>query len=182
MRKSIIRSALLGILTLVFAVPGVALAVGGKESCSLQGTWFGIVGPDDTRTVGYLLTAAGKSENMGTNIVEYPNYDPTLGIPDPPFSLAVTISDSRGNWVRTSGNTFDYTFTGFALDEFNNPVYISKISGQVTLYNDCQYADITATLEAFAPFTNPFLDDPILVTSLGEFSAYRARVDLPEID
>lgn len=181
MCKSIIRSALLAILLLGFSIPGAALAGGGEKGCSNIGTWIGIAGPDDMSPAGWITTVIGKSNNEGVNVIEFPNYDPTLGIPLPPFKDAVLISNSRGNWVRTGGNTFDYTFTGFALDAENEPVYISKISGQVTIYGDCQFQYITAYLEAYAPDENPFTGvrlnpEPFY---LGEFYGYRASVDLP---
>ena len=180
MSKSIMRKALLGFLLLGFIVPGAALAGGADKGCSNIGTWFGIAGPDDMTHTGFIASVMGKSNNRGINILEYPNYDPSLGIDEEPFKSAVRITDSHGNWVRTGGNTFDYTFSGFALNAANEPVYISKISGQVLLYGDCQYQYITAILEVFLPFMDPRHDEPIVPPiNLGEFYAYRAKVDLP---
>lgn len=197
MRKNTIYGALLGILLLGFTIPGVALADGGGEGCSNIGTWFGVAPfpPDQmpppsvvippppwdvTYLTGWVASALGKSNNEGTNIFEYPIFDPTLGIEDPPFSLAARLGDMRGNWKRTGGNTFDYTFMGFAFDASNMPVYIAKVSGQVTLLIECQYQHTTAVMEVFLPFMSPFHDSgPIAVIPLGEFYGYRAKVDLP---
>jgi len=197
MRKNIIYGALLGILMLGFTIPGVALADGGGKGCSNIGTWFGVAPfpPDQmpapsvvippppwdvTYLTGWVASALGKSNNEGTNIFEYPTFDPTFGIEDPPFSLAARIGNMRGNWKRTGGNTFDYTFMGFAFDASNMPVYIAKVSGQVTLFKKCQYQYTTAVMEVFLPSMNPFHDSgPIAVIPLGEFYGYRAKVDLP---
>ncbi len=89
------------------------------------------------------------------------------------------MTDFRGNWVRIDGNTFDYTFMGFAVDESNMPVYIAKVSGQVSQFDDCQYQYTTAVMEVFLPFMSPFHMEPIATIPLGEFYAYRAKVDLP---
>jgi hypothetical protein len=196
MRNNIIRGALVGILMLAFASSSVALADEGK-GCSNIGTWFGVapfppgqmppptveIPPppwDATYLTGWVASAFGKSSNEGTNIFDSPMFDPTLGIEQPPFSLAVRLGDMRGNWKRTGGNTFDYTFTGFAYDASNMPVYIAKVSGQVILFEECQYQHTTAIMEVFLPFMSPFHGSgPIAVIPLGEFYGYRAKVDLP---
>ncbi len=179
MRKSIIRAALLAILSLGFAFPGVALADDAEKGCSNLGTWFGVMGPGDTRLTGWSGTVTGKSSNMGTNSLSFPTFDPTFGLDVPPFSLAVSMTDFHGNWVRTGGNTFDYTFMGLALDAANVPVYIAKISGEVSLFDDCQYQYTVAVMEVFLPSMSPFHMEPITVIPMGEFYAYRAAVDLP---
>ena len=70
---------------------------------------------------------------------------------------------------------------GFAFDVSNMPVYIAKISGQVTLFNHCQYQYTTAVMNVFLPSMSPFYDQPYNPEpiSLGEFYGYRAKVDLP---
>jgi hypothetical protein len=200
MRKNIIRAALLVVLLLGFAIPGAALAGEGK-GCSNLGTWFGVgefppVPPEgltpppwpDMFLTGWSVTVTGKSNNEGTNLFEYPNFDPTLAIFVPvgepaPYPMAVRLGSMRGNWKRTGGNTFDYTFMGFAYDEFNIPVYIAKVSGQVVLINNCQYQETTAVMEVFAfsplNYPDPFEDIPDDVFPMGQFYGYRATVDLP---
>ncbi|MGI9236458.1 MAG: hypothetical protein ACR2QZ_03635 [Woeseiaceae bacterium] len=199
MRKSIIRGALLSILLLGITIPGVALAGGGGKGCSNIGTWFGVApfpldptSPpvelppppwDDKYLTGWSVSVMGKSNNKGTNHFEYPVFDPTLAIlglnDTPPFSDAVRIGSMRGNWKRTGGNTFDYTFMGFAFDASSMPVYIAKISGQVVLVERCRYQYTTAIMEVFRPWMRPFQDDPEWEIPLGEFYGYRAKVDLP---
>jgi len=180
MRKSIIRGALLSILLLGFTIPGVALAGGGEKGCSNIGTWFGVVAPGDSTLTGWMGTVTGKSSNEGSNNIEFANFDATLGLDFYPFNAAVGITSLHGNWVRTGGDTFDYTFTGYALDENNTPLYIAKVSGHVTLIMGCQYEHITATLEVFAWGVSPFDGEPMLAPiPLDDHYGYRATVDLP---
>lgn len=196
MRNNIIRGALLGILLLGFIIPGAALAGGGK-GCSNLGTWFGVlpiyIDPaaplppdppqlpplpwDSLYLTGWSVTVTGKSNNEGTNLFEYPSFDATLGV----FGNAVRIGSMRGNWKRTGGNTFDYTFMGFGYDASNMPVYIAKISGQVELLEDCQYQKTTATMEVFLPNERPFQDATPIVIDLGEFYGYRAKIVPPAV-
>ncbi len=183
MRSDIIRGVLLGILLLVISIPGIALAGGAEKGCSNLGTWFGVFGPGDTRLAGFFGTVTGKSEQMGTNNLEFPAFDPKLtvfGLNEmEPYKDAVRLTSLRGDWKRTGGNTFDYTFMGFALDASNMPVYIAKVSGQVILEEDCQYQKITAVMKTYWPYQSPF-DGPAFHTlPMGEFYAYRADVELP---
>jgi len=194
MRKNIIRGALLGILLLGFTIPGVALADGGGKGCSNLGTWFGVASSDPSDSApppwedmvlsGWMVNVMGKSNNEGTNDFEFPIFDPKIS-PElavlPPFMYAERIGSMRGTWKRTGGNTFDYTFMGFAYDDENVPVYIAKITGQVVLIENCQYQYTTAIMEVFGPYMNPFDDEPIAPTpiSLGVFYGYRTKVELP---
>lgn len=198
MRKSIIRSALLGILV-GFLIPSVALAGSGEKGCSNMGTFFGVspfppgqVTPpvippppwDTTYLSGWSVTITGKSNNEGTNLFEFPVFDAKftiLGLQDTePFASADRIGSMRGNWIRTGGNTFDYTFMGFAYTAVNMPAYIAKVSGQVVAIEDCQYQYTTAVMEIFWPDMNPFDEnlEPAFVIPLGVFYGYRAKVDV----
>jgi len=201
MRKSIIRGALLSVLLLGMAIPGVTLADGGGKGCSNLGTWFGVspfppdlVPPpveippppwEEMYLAGWWVTVTGKSNNEGTNDFEFPVFDPGFTGSDlaliEPFKSAERIGSMRGNWKRTGGNTFDYTFMGFAYNAFNMPAYIAKISGQVVLLEDCQFQYTTAVMEVFWPYMNPFDDElePEFEVPLGVFYGYRAKVDYP---
>jgi len=130
---------------------------------------------EDKVLTGWMVTVTGKSSDHGTNNLEYPTFDLTLGI----FPAAVRLSTLRGAWERTGGNTFAYTFMGFAVDEFNLPVWIGKVSGTVTLSADCNFETITATMEVFGPDMDPFEDVPWFTEILDEHYGYRADVDLP---
>jgi len=201
MRKSIFYGALFGIL-LGFMIPSAAFAGGGGKGCSNLGTWFGVTpflpdpnqppppippppwDPDPTYLSGWSVTVTGKSNNKGTNLFEYPVFNPKIR-PDlavmEPFKSAERIGNMRGNWKRTGGNTFDYTFMGFAYNASNMPAYIAKISGQVVLIENCQYQYTTAVMEVFWPDMNPFDDElePAFVIPLGEFYGHRAKVVSP---
>lgn len=186
MRNSIFRSALLGILLLGFASPGIALADDDDErGCSNLGTWFGVFAPGDTRLSGYYVTVTGNSELMGTNDFEFPNFDPSF--PDieelqdvEPFASAKYIGSSRGNWKRVGKSRFAYTFMGFAFDEFGIPVYISKVSGETEVLYDCQYQRVSAIMEVYLPWVSPFDGDPIATIPLGTFFGYRASIVMPD--
>lgn len=170
MRTDIVRYMLAGILMLGLAIPGAALAGNGKQGCSLQGSWFGVAGLEDKTLTGWMVTVTGKSEKRGTNNFEYATFDPTLFNN---FPSAVRLSTMRGNWERTGGNTFVYTFTGIALDADNLPVWIGKVSGNITLSADCNFETITATLFVFLPSVSPFDGDPLFPYPLEEHYGYR---------
>ena len=181
MRTDIIRGALLGILLLGFTAPGIALAGDDGKRCSNQGTWFGVTDPlnGDMSLTGWTTTVTGQSGNKGINVLEWPDFDPTLGMAFPPFKDAHHINNMRGVWRRTGGNTFAYSFTGFAYDESNEPVYIAKVSGHVTLLAGCQFERITAYMEVFAPGDNPFLGETLYEFPLLDHWGQRAPLDLP---
>jgi hypothetical protein len=170
MRIGIFRYTLVGILLLGLAIPGVTMADAAEKGCSNLGTWFGVMAPGDTRLTGWLANVMGKSADQGTNDLEYPNFDVTL---DNNFESAVSLSSMRGIWRRTGGRTFDYTFTGYAIDEFGMPVYIATVSGVVTLLEDCRYEHVTATMDIFLPFMSPFHDDPFMSFPLEPHYAYK---------
>jgi len=174
MRNSIIRGALVGILLLGFTIPGVALADGGEQGCSNFGTWFGVTDVGNTTLTGWMANIMGKSANEGTNDLEYPTFDVTL---DNNFESAVALSSMRGIWRRTEGKTFDYKFTGYAIDEFGAPVYIATVRGEVTLLEDCLYQFITATMDIFLPFMSPFHDEPFMSFPLEPLIAYKMTFD-----
>ncbi len=181
MRSDIIRGALLGFLLLAFAIPGIALAGDDEKTCSNMGTWFGVADPldGDMTLTGWTTTVTGQSANTGVNVIEWPDFDPSLGLAFPPFSEAHHISNMRGLWKRTGGKTFDYSFTGFAYSESNERVYIAKVSGSVTMLGGCDYEFITAYFEVFAPGDNPFLAGPIFEMPLPDHWGQRAKLALP---
>ncbi len=175
-----LRYVLASILMLGLAIPGVALADNDDDSdgrrCSNLGTWFGVVGPEDTTFTGWVVTVTGKSKNHGTNNFEFPYLDPTFG---GTFDVA-RISSMRGNWERTGKNTFIYTFTGFAVNAENKPVYIAKVSGDVEIMPGCQFEYITAMVELFYPWVNPLEGDWFYRVEQEPHWGYRAFVDLAE--
>lgn len=173
MKTSKYRSVLVCVLMLGFSVPSAAIAENAGQGCTLQGTWFGVVSPDDTTLTGWMVTAAGKSANEGTNNLEYPTFDPTFG---GMFPTAARLSTLRGAWERTGGNTFAYTMFGIAVDEFDVPVWIGKLSGNIIISSDCRSEQITAALEVFSPGQSPF-EDVGFVIALPTHYGYRASVE-----
>jgi hypothetical protein len=94
MRTDIIRGALLGILLLGFTAADIALADDSEKGCSNIGTWLGVASPGDTRLTGWSLNVMGKSEKMGTNIIDFPTFDPKL---EPDFAgVPVYIAKTSG--------------------------------------------------------------------------------------
>ncbi len=159
MRK--LRYVLAGILMLGLAFPVMTLADDDDDSdrrrCSNIGTWFGVVGPEDSTLTGVFWTVIGKSENYGTNIVEQLNR-PTPSILDL-FPGAVQTSSVRGDWHRTSNTTFAYTMTGYSVDVDGNMVGIVKFKGNVEMYDDCEFAYVTAKVDIYYPPNSPFADN-----------------------
>ena len=183
MRNDIIRGVLLGILLLGFTVPGIALAGDDERACSNIGTWFGVVGIGNTTLAGWSGTTTGKTDKMGSVSIDFPTFDPSfVDVPEvpyvEPFVSADYIGAVRGNWKRIGKNEFEYSFMGLAFDEFGDPVYVAKISGTFEIVENCQYQYITSVMEVFLPSMSPFDMEPIAVIPLGEFYAYRAKVDV----
>jgi hypothetical protein len=170
-----LRRILLGSLMLCMAIPGLALAEGapqaghGPTRCEFQGTWFGVTSPTDLTLTGWMVTVEGKSHDTGTNNLEYPTFDPTLGGAFP----AARITTLRGVWERTGGNTFAYSFMGFAVDGSNIPVYIAKVSGTITLSRDCGTEALTASMALYAPNVSPFNGTPFYTVDLPKHYGYR---------
>lgn len=174
------------IMMLGLALPGVTQADGNAKGCIFDGTWFGF-NPGTGALTGWVVTVAGQSSKAGTNNLEHSYFDPTLsGL----FPSAARLSTLRGAWVRTGGNTFDFTMVGMALDVANQPVWVGKLTGHIIIDEGCMTETIAGTkLEVFASDQNPYtgtkmelpygLANPIaLPTHFG----FRASVDLPEVE
>jgi len=168
--------------SLVGAMVSVAASadVDSGKGCQLQGTWFGVDSPETKHLTGWTVSVAGQSSNRGTNILEYPTFDPTLGQVLP----ATRVSALRGAWERTGGNTYAYTMTGIAVNDNQEAIWIGKLSGNIVLSADCNSETITAKLEVFLPAygETPFDGAPVYVPviQLPTHYGYRAYVDLAE--
>ena len=177
MRKLIVLACVaLGFATSALAGPPAAPPEpSGGKGCQFQGTWFG-VDPDTHALTGWMVTVAGQSANQGTNNLEYPGFDASLGMGLP----AVRLSTLRGAWQRVGGNEFDYTMIGMAVAVDGTTVWIGKLSGHITLSADCKTEYITAALEVFLdPSVSPFDGEPTFTVPLDPHYGYRASVDLP---
>lgn len=180
MNTKILRGAFATLLVVSLMIPGLAYAGDAGKGCSFQGTWFGVQNPEDARLTGWMVTVAGQSSNGGTNNLEYPGYDTTLG---GAFPAAVRLSTLRGAWQRTGGNTFAYTMTGIAVDANNLPVWFGKLSGNITLSSDCATETITGKLDVFVPgmtgYESPFDGTPVVTAPLPTHYGRRVYLDLP---
>jgi hypothetical protein len=176
MNTKFLRGVFATLLIVALTVPGLAFANGGGKGCSLQGTWFGVTDLGETMPTGWMVTVTGQSNSSGTNNLEYPTFDVTLG---GFFPAADRMSTLRGAWERTGGNTFAYTMIGFVVDADGAPVWIAKLSGNITLVANCNYERIAAKLEIFLPGTSPFDGFPFHVIEMPIHYGYRAYVDMP---
>jgi len=160
---------LLTILLASFGAAGVATAGEGGKDCSPLGTWLQ-VNPDTHVLAGFLSTSDGQSRNEGTITLENPGFGLTLfGL----FPDAVAGSGDRGVWKRTGGKTFKYSLMGTAVDSSSAIVWIRKISGTITMFDDCKMEKITAVMAVYLPTDNPFEGTPLYEFDLGDLYAYR---------
>ena len=168
------RNVLACVLMLGFAIPGAAIAGDARNGCSLLGSWFGVDSLVDKNLTGWMVTVTGKSENQGTNNFEYPNFDPTFF---GNFPTAVRLSSSVGAWQRTGGNTFEYSFIGFAMDVAGQIVGISKAVGEISLSDNCNAETLTAIVDLYYPPNSPFTDSPDNQLDFGGLYGYRVQLD-----
>jgi len=164
--------AVMAIMLGAIAVPGTVAAAEGK-GCSIIGSWYGY-GPDGL--INWIVNVQGPSQSYGTNNIESLVFDYTMG---GAFD-AVKGTNLRGVWERTGGNTFSITMIGYAVNAENVPVWLGKMSGNVTLVDDCNEEELTLTMEIFAPDQDPFTDVPAYGGGPLPFhEGYRMRVDPP---
>ena len=174
MKTKILRFVVSSILVLGLAIPGAAFAGGAGKGCSIQGTWFGVDNLDDLRPTGWVVTATGRSDNHGVNVLEFPTFDFTLG---GAFDQVVDGSANRGVWRRLSGNRFEYSFSAIAVDADNNLVYTARVTGTSTLTHHCMFETITAYMELFIAGQSMFKDVPYMEFPLAEHYGYRYTLD-----
>ena len=172
MKARTLRMMLIASVAVACAAPAIAMAGSSGKGCSLLGTWFGIDPADQTLT-GWMVTVQGSSNNEGTNILDFPTFDVTL---DGAFP-AVDGSAIRGRWVRTGGNTFDYSFMSILTDYERMPVWIAVVSGNIEISSDCMVETINGKLDVFLPDMSPFQDEPLLTLPLP--THYGRRYDRP---
>jgi hypothetical protein len=180
MKKLIVLACVgLGLATTAFAgkppKPVPTPAPVADTSCQFLGTWFGIESPENPVLTGWMVSVTGQNSSHGTNNLEYPTFDPTLGVGLP----AVRISTLRGLWQRTGGKTFTYSFMGMGVAADNSPVWIGRVSGNITLSDDCKTEYITAKFEVFPAGVSPFTGTPIMVKDLDPHYGKRYELDMP---
>jgi hypothetical protein len=166
---------MLGCLALAlacFATSGVASAGAPGNDCSPIGAWID-ADPDTHVLRGWLSTFTGQSSDGGTINLENPGFD--LGLSDI-FPTAVNGSGDWGVWKRTGGNTFKYRLMGTAVDSSGAIVWVRKISGMITILDDCKTLKITAVMAVYLGTDNPFEGTPLFEIDLGDLSGYRLTV------
>jgi hypothetical protein len=179
-------TALLSLALIMLPLAANANGPGGpeepKDGCKLLGSWYGY--DTDTLNVWWLSTASGQSSSQGTVILEVPGFDATLPVDDiPTFPDVVGMTALRGVWKRTSGNTFEYTVLGIAVDAAGQSHYVGKLTGTETLSEDCGTMFLQETyLQIYLPNMDPFSDNAIAgPIPFPDHYGYRMEVDLPEI-
>lgn len=90
---------------------------------------------------------------------------------------AVKGSHDRGVWKRTGGRTFEYSFVGTAVNSSGAIVWIRKISGTITMIDDCKTEKITAVMGIYLPGDDPFDGPPLYEFDFGDL--YARRLTLP---
>jgi predicted small secreted protein len=169
MTPKTLRLSFLAFFLASFGAAGTATAGGVGRDCSPLGTWLE-VNPYTHVLAGFLSTTDGQSSNEGTIILENPGFGLTLfGL----FPEAVAGSGDRGVWKRIGGNTFKYSLMGTAVNSSGEIEWIRKISGTVTILDDCKTEKITAVMLVYLGTDNPFEGTPLYEFDLGDLYAYR---------
>lgn len=174
MKTKILRFVISSILVLGLAIPGAAFAGDAGKGCSMQGTWFGVDSLENLQPTGWVVTATGRSDHHGVNVLEFPTFDFTFG---GAFSDVVDVSANRGVWRRLSGNRFAYSFSAIAVDANHNLVYTARVGGTSTISDNCMFETITAYLEIFVAGQSMFKDTPYMEFPLEEHYGYRYTPD-----
>lgn len=174
MKTKLFRFVVSSILVLGLAIPGAAFAGDAGKGCSIQGTWFGVDNLENLQPAGWVVTATGRSNDHGINVLEFPTFDMTF---DGNFDQVVDTSSIRGVWRRAGGNVFAYSFSAIGVDADDNLVYTTRISGTSTISDDCMFETITAYMEIFLVGQSMFKDDPFMEFPLDVHFGYRFTLD-----
>ncbi len=177
MKTKVVRSALVGILVLGLALPVTASASFFNWGCRYQGTWFGVLGEENTMPAGWMVTTEGRSFWHGTNNLVFTadSFDPKDVSPD-----AVRTTTMRGNWMRIGYNTLMYTTTGMAVGADGKMLYIAKVSGFVDISEDCKSIHIRDNMiKIYLPDTNPYTGNSFREFPGPDFYGKRAFVQMP---
>lgn len=160
----------LTIFFVVLAVP--AFAGGGGGNCMLIGSWYGY---DGSGNAWWMSTADGQNASHGTVNLEVPG---SVHF----FPGAVAVTELRGQWMRTSGKTYNWTVVGLAVDAAANTLFIGKLSGTDVFGDTCHSMWVTnVVLEVFPPSANIWIDEPMAIDdSFPDHQGFRVNVDLPE--
>jgi hypothetical protein len=161
-------------LCVILAVLTLPAVAGHHEvDCKAGGSWFGY---DEQGSIWWTSTVDGQSASHGTLNLEVPG---SVNF----FDGAFAISELKGQWEKTGGNTYDWTVVGIPFDEYAASLLIVKLSGSNILDEDCDMMMVTnLVMEVFPPVADIYADDPAAVdTSFPDHPGYRVKVDLPEL-
>jgi hypothetical protein len=149
-------AAILLVTVSLIALPASGIAA----NCSYIGAWYGYT-PDldgNDTTIEWIINVQGQSQSSGTANIEDILFDTTLNNAFPDADRVTTL---RGVWERTGGNTFNITMIGYAIDSIvGAPLWLGKMSGEVTLVDNCNTEELNLTFEFFAPDQDPFSGEP----------------------
>lgn len=125
------------LLAILLATPIGALAGG---DCEYIGSWFGY---DSGGNISWMSQANGKNSSHGTMLLELPGFDITFygAFPD----AVKSTTTLKGAWKRTGGHTFSYAAMGFATDLGGEAVWAARLSGDVTIGEDCNTLAVNNT-------------------------------------
>ncbi len=139
------------------AVPtALAQENGGAKGCSIIGSWmtdpkqrFDPLPPNlADYNIPWMATFNGESSHSGTMVTMVPLWPEEL----PP---GVKVTDLRGNWERTGGNTFKFTQVGWGVNGSGDAVLVFRNSGTTTLSENCSVSRVESTMEALSPEAYP---------------------------
>jgi hypothetical protein len=150
-----------------------AVAYSHSGDCKASGSWYGY---DESGSIWWTSTIDGQSASRGTMTLEDPG---SVNF----FDGAYAITELKGQWEKTAGNTYDWTVVGFPYDETAASLVIVKVSGTNIVGEDCDTVLITnIVMEVFPPFANIYTDDPVAVDdSFPDHPGFRIKVDLPAL-
>ncbi len=159
------------------AVPtALAQDDGGAKGCSIIGSWMTKVTPKfqpPDLTLPWLATMNGESSHSGTIVSVVPLWPA-------PLPEGVKVTDLRGNWERTGGNTFKFTQIGWGVNANGVGVVVFRNSGITTLLDDCSLMKVESTMEALSPNLEPG-PDPDDVALLPPMFARRIPIRPPAL-
>jgi hypothetical protein len=171
-KKKMTVLAIVIVIAAILLVPNWqtdAAAFRGKGKwCDLRGSWYG------TSTWGSFMVTFNGGIFKGTGDIVWVSGDPTMGgfYPDADWAR-----HTRGVWVRTGPNTFDWTILSFGTNSAFEVLYILRGSGTKTLV-DCNTAEDLINVEILDPGMDPIDDDGLCIAS-GDVSISR-RITLKE--
>lgn len=145
----IILSVLLG------SWSSVAFADGKVPVSAIAGSWIADVGPDQVKaTISYSLLGGGNFAAVESVF----NFDWSLGGQEPTATHATTLN----GFVKKNKQAIDFTLVGYALDEAEKAVYITKAMGNKVLADK---DTISVENLVFHIYTEPETDNPVTDTA-----------------